>query len=80
MATKLNLSTIKPVPLRECWKNETTDFTPWMAKEENIAQLADTLGLLELEVIATEERVGPFRADILCKDSRTSWRRPIIIT
>lgn len=69
MATKLNLSTIKPVPLRECWKNETTDFTPWMAKEENIAQLADTLGLLELEVIATEERVGPFRADILCKDS-----------
>ena len=26
-------------------KNETTDFTPWMAKEENIAQLADTLGV-----------------------------------
>ncbi len=68
MATKLKLSAIKSVPLRECWKNETSDFTPWLAKEENIAQLADALGLSELEVIAREERVGPFRADILCRE------------
>lgn len=71
MATKLNLSKIELVPLRKCWQNESSDFTPWLAEEENIARLAEALGLSELEVIATEERVGSFRADILCKDPIT---------
>lgn len=69
MATKLSLSKIELIPLRACWDNEATDFTPWLAQEENIALLADTIGLSELEVKAQEEPVGPFRADILCKDS-----------
>ena len=68
MATKLNLSKIDLVPLRDCWDNEATDFTPWLAEEDNIALLADALGMTELEVKAQEEHVGPFRADILCKD------------
>ncbi len=68
MATKLNLSKINLIPLRDCWDFEATDFTPWLAEEENIALLADALGLTELEVKAQEEHVGPFRADILCKD------------
>lgn len=68
MATKLNLSKIEIIPLRECWENEATDFTPWLAEEKNIALLADALGIDELEVKAQEEHVGPFRADILCKD------------
>lgn len=68
MATKLNLSKINLIPLRDCWDNEATDFTPWLAEEENISLLADALGLTELEVKAQEEHVGPFRADILCKD------------
>ena len=68
MATKLNLSKIKLIPLRDCWENEATDFTPWLAQDDNIALLADALGLTELEVKAQEEHVGPFRADILCKD------------
>src|SRR4029077_1332791 len=37
---------------------------------ENLAILADTLGL-ELELEAQERPVGPFRADILCKDVAT---------
>ena len=65
MATSMKLSRIQKVSLRDCWKNEATDFTPWLASEENIALLADALGLNELEVIAQEEHVGPFRADIL---------------
>ena len=69
MATKLNLSKIELIPLHDCWDNEATDFTPWLAQEENIALLADEIGISELEVIAQEEPVGPFRADILCKDS-----------
>lgn len=71
MATSIKLSKISKVDLRDCWKNEATDFTPWLASEENIALLADALGMNELEVKAQEEHVGPFRADILCVDPGT---------
>jgi hypothetical protein len=61
------------VDLREEWENEATKFTPWLALEENIQLLGDTIGI-DLEVEAQEQHVGPFRADILCKDTATgSW-------
>ena len=59
MATTIKLSKITKVDLRECWQNEASDFTPWLATEENIALLADALGMNELEVRAQEEHVGP---------------------
>ena len=71
MATSIKLSKITKVDLRDCWQNEASDFTPWLASEENIALLADALGMNELEVKAQEEHVGPFRADILCVDPGT---------
>ena len=52
MATTIKLSKITKVDLRECWQNEASDFTPWLATEENIALLADALGMNELEVRA----------------------------
>jgi hypothetical protein len=55
------------VELREIWIREATDFTLWLAREENLAVLAETLGI-DLELEAQEKAVGPFRADILCKD------------
>ncbi|WP_394727587.1 DUF4268 domain-containing protein [Altererythrobacter sp. GH1-8] len=61
------------VELRDIWKSEATDFTPWLARDENLNVLAETLAL-NLEVEATERPVGPFRADILCKDlANDSW-------
>lgn len=71
MPTNIPLSRVERVSLRDCWSNEATDFTPWLASEENISLLADTLGLNELEVKSQEERVGPFRADILCVEAGT---------
>lgn len=71
MATSITLSKITKVDLRSCWQNEASDFTPWLATEENIALLADALGMNELEVKSQEEHVGPFRADILCVDPGT---------
>ncbi len=71
MSTSIKLSKITKVELRSCWQNEASDFTPWLASEENIALLADALGMNELEVKAQEEHVGPFRADILCVDPGT---------
>ena len=59
--------------IRDIWDTEDRDFTPWLAEENNIALLGDAIGL-SLEVEAQEKAVGPFRADILCKDTADdSW-------
>lgn len=62
------LGRLEKVDLRDVWTSEASDFTPWLAREENLSVLADTLGL-ELELEAEEKAVGPFRADILCRDT-----------
>ena len=62
------LGRLEPVDLREAWKTEAQDFTPWLAKEENLSVLADTLHM-ELELESQETNVGPFRADILCRNA-----------
>lgn len=67
------LGRLQRVPLREVWSNESTHFTPWLARPENLQLLGETLKL-ELEVEAQEKGVGPFRADILCKESTSdTW-------
>lgn len=58
------------VDIKSVWKTEFNHFTPWLAKEENINLLAKELKT-DLEVIEVEKPVGPFRADILCKDTGT---------
>ena len=69
----LTLGRLEKVELREIWTSEAVDFTPWLARPENLEVLASALGL-ELEVEAQEKEVGPFRADILCKDlDGDSW-------
>ena len=65
------LGRLERVPLRDFWSHEASDFTPWLAAEENIALLNGVIGL-DLAVEAQEQRVGPFRADILCKDMNSN--------
>lgn len=62
------LGRLSKVDLRHIWQSEAQDFTPWLAREDNLALLAETLGI-DLELEAVEQNVGPFRADILCKDT-----------
>ena len=64
----MKLGKLEKVELRKEWKNEANDFTPWLAKEENIKLLGDVLHI-ELELEAQEKNVGHFKADILCKDT-----------
>ncbi len=66
----VELGRLEKVDLREVWKTEAMDFTPWLAQDQNIALLSETIGI-DLEVEAQEKSVGPFRADILCKDTLT---------
>lgn len=71
--TEKILGRLHRVDLRDIWETEATDFTPWLARPENLAELGNTLGI-DLELEAQEKAVGPFRADILCKDlSSDSW-------
>ena len=62
------LSRLEEVGLREVWPDEAQDFTRWLAEEENLSLLGETLGL-ELEFEDQERSVGDFRADILCRNT-----------
>lgn len=62
------LSKLERVSLREAWKHEASEFTPWLAETDNLNALADALGLSELVLVAIEHWVGDFKLDILCTD------------
>lgn len=68
--TSRNLGRLERVELRDIWLSEASDFTPWLARKENLDILGQTLGI-DLELEAQERPVGPFRADLLCKDIGT---------
>src|SRR6187399_1351764 len=62
------LGRLERVDLRNIWANEAMHFTPWLALENNLSLLGEAIGI-DLELEATEKNVGPFNADILCKDT-----------
>lgn len=57
--------------LRDYWKDEARDFTPWLSK--NIELLADAVNL-QITVEETESRSGKYRADILASEERTGQK------
>lgn len=67
-----SLGRLKKLSLREAWKDEAKDFTPWLAQEDNLKLLGEALSL-ELELQSQEKEVGPFRADILCRSGDDKW-------
>jgi len=74
--TTPELGRLRKVDIRQIWKNEASEFTPWLAEPENMQLLGDTIGL-ELQVESVEKEVGPFYADILCKET-TSDRYVVV--
>ncbi len=71
-----SLGKLEKVDPREYWKDEAKDFTPWLAQEENLELLGDTIGL-RIELENTEIQVGKYRADIIARDVNSE--RTIII-
>ena len=51
MTAIIPLGTFDRVSLRDAWPRENENFTPWLAKPENIKLLGDALNM-ELEVEA----------------------------
>ena len=62
--------------LREIWVNEASDFTKWLAEEENLNLLSEAVGV-DLELIKTEADVGRYSVDVLAKESNTE--RKVVI-
>ena len=62
--------------LRTVWPHEALDFTPWLSQDDNIALLADAVGL-DITVDETESSVGDFNVDIFASETGTD--RKIII-
>ncbi len=67
------LGNLEKVELRDVWESEPREFTPRLAKEEGIRILGEAIKV-DLVLEAQEKDVGPFKADILCKDTdNDSW-------
>ena len=65
--SNVTLGRLEEVNLRQVWPNEEKDFTPWLARDNNIELLSSVIGI-DLEVEALERRVGEqYRADIVCR-------------
>ncbi len=62
------LGRLTRLSLRDAWRHESGEFTPWLAEPENLALLAEALGLEDLVCVATETQVGDFKVDLLCTD------------
>ncbi len=70
------LSKLKKIDLREEWKHEATDFTNWLAQDENLLLLSEEIGI-DISLVQTEASVGKFSVDILAEEDNTG--RKIVI-
>ena len=59
---------MEPVDVRDMWKDEALDFTPWLAR--NLQYLGEEIGL-DLKLIQTEKQVGSLSLDILARDANS---------
>lgn len=66
----MKLGKLEEIDIRKVWSHEQYDFSKWLAGEDNIKELGNTLNLA-LTDVETEKFVGNYRCDILCKDEIT---------
>jgi hypothetical protein len=66
----INLGKLEKVDLRQAWKHEATDFTNWLAKDENLSILSNEIGI-NIKLLETEASVGNFNVDILAEEENT---------
>ena len=55
---KFDLGKIEKVDIRNIWEHEGTDFTPWLAKDENIELLGSAIGIdLIVEAVFEDPKI-----------------------
>jgi bisphosphoglycerate-dependent phosphoglycerate mutase len=74
MRSIMNFGELKVLNPRVAWPTEARGFTQWLAS--HTTSLGDVLDM-QLELTATETRVGDFSLDILAKDLNSD--RQVII-
>ena len=62
--------------LRKVWPNDATNFTKWLAEEENIEELGKAVGI-DIDLEERESSVGSFNVDLYATESGSG--RKIII-
>lgn len=67
----VEVASLEEVPLREVWRDEARDFTPWLAADP--VHLGRALQM-DLELEGSEVPVGPFSADVVLRDTNTGQR------
>jgi len=72
----MELSRLTKVQLREAWPHEASDFTNWLAEEENLQLLSDEIGI-DISLLEIEASVGRYYVDILAEEETTG--RKIVI-
>ncbi len=65
--------------LRSVWPHEARDFTPWLARKENLEQLGDAVGIeFDYENVELESAVGNYSVDLYAKEAGECGRSIII--
>lgn len=67
-ASPATMGRLEALKIRDYWADEARHFTPWLAREENLGLLGEAIEM-NLELIGTEQQVGPFKADIVARDA-----------
>lgn len=70
------LGKLSRVEIKDIFKDEARDFTPWLAKSENLELLSEEIGI-DIKLVEVEARVGRFNVDILAQEDGTD--RKIVI-
>lgn len=63
---KTPFARLEEIDIRDAWKHEAYDFTPWLA--ENLAYLSEVIDM-PLELVQREVPVGCFSADLLLRNT-----------
>jgi hypothetical protein len=74
----MTLGKLEMMNIREQWKKEDEDFTPWLSREENLNMLGDEINL-KLKLVKTEASVGKYSADIVAQTDNEEKTEYVII-
>lgn len=73
-----DLGRVQHIDPRSIWRDEASEFTPWLAERENLSLLGEAVGL-RLKAKAIEQRVGRFHADILCDSCHDRGQTSLVL-